>query len=356
MLIHSSVRLLLCVVACYWTVAFYSTGTARAFERQKEFNSSSFNNFIRDKNQQIIEVDLSGEEITSAEINDLLKLDGLRKISLRNTILKADMLQSIVTLQSLEALDLRGCELPVNGLSYLKSLPKLKRIRLSGKNAGMQLQDDDLGDLASIDSLRALYVDFFPIGDAGIKKLREHPNLQELGLAGTDVTDASLVDLASIAGLKKIRLANTEITGSGFSAIESHRSLKEIDLSGCKHLQQEYVSSLSKIPGMLKLNFYDSNISDAGVRDLKSASKLKWLNLDKTPITDKALGSVAELKNLEFLHVGSTQITDKGLNALTGLRKLKNLVATETFVTDEGVKEIQLKLPAASIKFGPKAS
>ena len=124
---------------------------------------------------------------------------------------------------------------------------KLKSIRLSGKKTPLRLGDNDLAQLAAIKSLRALFVDFLPVRDAGIASFSQHPNMRELGLAGTQITDSALSYLASIPNLKKLRVANTTVTGRGLQALEVHPEIQDIDLSGCQNLEQKSLASIGKI-------------------------------------------------------------------------------------------------------------
>jgi hypothetical protein len=349
------VSLLLTVILCSLPGKLHPSNSAYAATGVPESLSRYADGFARDKHGRITGVDLRGEEITVSLLSDLGALQGLRSLNLAGTALTDDALRSLGALGSIEKLDLRGCKINAGSLALLQSLKKLKSLRLSGKNTATHVSDADIARLSNIENLRALFIDFLPIGDTGIHALCSHPNLRELGVAGTMITDASLQFAATIPHLKKLRVANTQITGVGLRALEYHKAIQDLDLSGCHRLREEYLSSVKAMPGIVKLNLYDSSIGDAGVRHLESISKMKWLNLDKTLITDAALVSVAKMSDLEFLHVGSTQISDEGLMALGELKQLKEVVATQTMVTDSGIRDLQKNNPALMIKSGAKA-
>ena len=64
------------------------------------------------------------------------------------------------------------------------------------------------------------------------------------------------------------------------------------------------------------------------------------LNLGDTQITDAGLKDVAKLQNLEELHLADTKVTDEGLKEVTKLQNLEWLILMETQITDTGLKEV----------------
>ena len=89
--------------------------------------------------------------------------------------------------------------------------------------------------------LKSLSAGLRPITDSGVRHLRGHPNLSQVGLRHTQVTDEGFGNRASIP------------------------SLATLDVSGCK------------------------GVTDAGLKRLRSAYMLEELNLSDTPITDGGL-------------------------------------------------------------------
>ena len=72
---------------------------------------------------------------------------------------------------------------------------------------------------------------------------------------------------------------------------------------------------------------------------------LEWLGLDETQITDAGLKEVAKLQKLEWLGLDETQITDAGLKEVVKLQKLSMEETTllsldRTQITDAGLKEV----------------
>ena len=142
-----------------------------------------------------------------------------------------------------------------------------------------------------------------------------------------------------------------EVDGKGLTAVSRHPHLKSLDISGCKNLRDDAIGALVEIPRLVKLNLYDTPISDAGAGQLAAMKNLKWLNLDKTQITDRSLQSIAALQKLEFLHLGSTNISDAAVPELSKLGKLKTLIITRTDVSPAGVDSLASRLPNTTIRW-----
>ena len=88
------------------------------------------------------------------------------------------------------------------------------------------------------------------------------------------------------------------------------------------------------------LSFYNTKITDAGLKEVAKLQKLEWLSLAETQITDAGLKEVAKLQNLERLVLSDTQITDTSLKEVVKLQKLEWLFLSRTQITDAGLKEL----------------
>jgi internalin A len=73
-----------------------------------------------------------------------------------------------------------------------------------------------------------------------------------------------------------------------------------------------------KLPGkpVVKVNLADTNVTDAGLKELAPLKNLTILYLNETKVTDAGLKELAPLKNLTWLNLRDTQVTDTGLKEL----------------------------------------
>jgi hypothetical protein len=103
------------------------------------------------------------------------------------------------------------------GLGYLKALPGLKFLFLSGAS----ITDVGLQHLQDADHLESLNLTNTPITDAGLVYLEGLANLEILNLSGTRITDAGLPHLVGLRKLQWLAVPNTTVTESGVAELES---------------------------------------------------------------------------------------------------------------------------------------
>jgi internalin A len=97
------------------------------------------------------------------------------------------------------------------------------------------------------------------------------------------------------------------------------------------------------------LNLASTDITDAGLKELRHFKSLRWLNLFGTKITDASLQYLGDLENLTSLYLNQTEVTDKGLQALRRLKNLKHLTLSQTETTTAGANRLKQFLTEANI-------
>jgi len=143
-----------------------------------------------------------------------------------------------------------------------------------------------------------------------------------------NITDDVLVHVKELANRGErmcLHLGGTQVTDAGLENLKGLTSLEELWLR-------------------------DTNVTDAGLKYLEGLTSLEWLELAYTNVTDAGLDHLKGLSSLEDLNVRGTQVTDRGLEYLKGLTRLKSLDVVDTNVTDEGVKKLQRALPNCKIE------
>ena len=91
--------------------------------------------------------------------------------------------------------------------------------------------------------------------------------------------------------------------------------------------------------------FSETNVTDAGLANLKPLSTLQWLTLDSNQVSDAGLANLTGLTELRWLYVSGRQFTDSGLKHLNGLSQLKKLVLDQTMISDAGADALLKRLP-----------
>ena len=133
--------------------------------------------------------------------------------------------------------------------------------------------------------------------------------------------------VADLERVEVLNLGETQITNAG---------LKEV----------------AKLQNLIQLWLHDTQITNADLKEVAKLQKLKRLRLDNTQITDAGLKEVAKLQKLKGIELSRTRITDAGLKDLAKLQNLEGLSLSATKITDAGVAELKKALPSCEI-FGP---
>ena len=252
--------------------------------------------------------------------------------------------------------DFRGTDVSDDDLLMIASLPSIRVVRISGKNAKADITDVGIAALANLTKLKVLALDYLPISESNIQTLSPLRQLRELLLAKTDVNDAALKLIAGFPELTKLRIAGTPITDAGFGHLNQLSKLRSLDVSECQALSDASTDTIVQMKNLTDLNLWRVPITDAGLQSIVNLPNLRSLNLDNTEITDEGLALIANLTDLTFLHLGSTRITDDGLMQLRPLAQLERLIVTRTDVTVGGVAELRKVLPDTDIQWNYEAN
>ena len=94
---------------------------------------------------------------------------------------------------------------------------------------------------------------------------------------------------------------------------------------------------------IIKISFYGTGVTDAGLRNIKDLKNLKSLDLCYTKVTDVGISNLKDLKNLQSLNLSWTQVTNTGLSNLKDLKNLQSLDLGGHMpkVTDAGLKNLK---------------
>ena len=100
-----------------------------------------------------------------------------------------------------------------------------------------------------------------------------------------------------------------------------------------------------------QLSLFVSQITDADLRHRKGL-ELHYLGLSRTQITDAGLAQIKDLLTLDYLDLNATQVTDLGMQYIEGLKGLTGLNIPATQVTRAGVARLRRALPDCDIVRG----
>jgi len=304
-------------------------------------------------------------------------------------------LACLVPLERLESLDLHNCSLLTGqGVAHLARL-NLTNLKLEGCDC---VDDDSVGFLAEISTLRTLDISSSDITGTGLKKLQSlrlealdishcrkiasgdfsfaasllilnlsytlaadsdlHglPNLTSLRLETCNITDRALELVAKITTLQSLNVYNcVMITDDGLAHLANTR-LKGVNLAFCKHVTDKGLAELAQIPTLTRLNVdCCKQVGDVGVSHFNNLTKL---NVANTRVSNKGLEDVGRMAELEVLYLDECNIDDAGLGLLVGLKNLNKLSLSGTAVTNRGLQWLphfpflqDLRLAGCAISF-----
>lgn len=187
-----------------------------------------------------IEIDSLAAEINSNTLAHLVRLTQLRELTIANTAITTETIEAINKFKRLEGLQLQGSPVSAEDLLKLDRLDRLSILAVQNvrgispviaklkrapqmvlkelEMSKCRLTDNDLEQLAEIDSLTTLKLSFNNFGERGITALQRLPHLTDLAIEGCNVSPACLkkfknlreltltqkfYDDATIADLKK---------------------------------------------------------------------------------------------------------------------------------------------------------
>jgi hypothetical protein len=115
----------------------------------------------------------------------------------------------------LETLAVEGANVSDAGFKHLTGFPKLRSLAIEGRDAGssagpMTVTAAGLKTLKNLPDLESLHLENAPIDDAGIEVIAALPKLTSLELEKTNATDAALTKLAQCRQLKKLSVYKCE--------------------------------------------------------------------------------------------------------------------------------------------------
>ena len=155
---------------------------------------------------------------------------------------------------------------------------------------------------------------------------------------------------ADLEKLTDLSLRNTQITDAGLKEVAKLKRLTTLDLSYTE-ITDAGLKEVAKITQLTRLHLWGcKQVTDTGLKELAELKQLESLSLKYTEITDAGLKEVAKMEKLTNLSLyGCKQLTDAGLEEVAKMKQLTYLDLYETQVTEAGVTQLSKTLPKCNI-------
>jgi Leucine-rich repeat (LRR) protein len=343
-------------------------------------------------------------EATDRGLRELGKLKSLSFLFVDGVAVTDAGATAIRELKALKHLHLSDTSISDKGLKKLAQTGKLRHLGLCGPN----VTDDTIVAIKGSHGLRSLWLNGTPrVTDAGLRELRDMPNLTELHLSedcveeqdgkwiqrdmqwhirrlkdiphlrtfrlvADHLTDAKCAELENLKQLTALEVGTISISRHGIGSIRKMTWLDSIDLSICGgddlllaeigrvvklkrltigdlEITDAGLAHLKELTDLTSLSISFSRITDAGVAALRGMTKLKELDLHGMDVGDESVSHLLGMKRLKELNLSGTNITDTALTRLADLKELTELCIRETRVSDAAIEALKRRLPGCCI-------
>jgi uncharacterized protein (TIGR03067 family) len=99
--------------------------------------------------------------------------------------------------------------------------------------------------------------------------------------------DTVFLLLRNVQGLVRLDLSQTEVSDAGLTELKRHQTLEVLDVSCAKRVTEKGVAALADLPKLRVLNVRGLKVTPAGLMPLTNLQNLKVLTLDRTALSDK---------------------------------------------------------------------
>ena len=278
------------------------------------------------------ELDLSGKNLTDADLTDLSQMSSLKFLDLRDNPITD--LSPIAGLTELEEFAVT-CD-QIGDLSPLSGLVNLEILRLAGDESGVG-KFTDLTPLLGLTNLRTLHLP--ANGPTSLDGLEDMTQLTDLALiSGSSSNIATVQNIDALAGLTEMKELHLQVTGiSDLTPLAGMTELQSLQIGG-----NLAVSDLSPLAGLTKLQEFEFYNNEVAVPlDLAPlAGMTEMINL-RVPCTVPSLEPLRGMTKLQSLRLSDKHWYGRGegllydsLEPLSGLTALTRLELRSDEVTD----------------------
>jgi Leucine-rich repeat (LRR) protein len=256
-------------------------------------------------NKRLRKLVLRGTDITDVGMPYIAALTGLKSLDLSHTMIGDVGLESLPALSALEELTLGGTRITGVNLNFLKLLPHLKKLSFNGiqrRNAGAcwtpLITDRDLDTISILSGLDDLNLGVgVSLGRSG--EPVGAGNCRVTG--GIQITDLGVAKLAKLTKLRRLDISGAKITPAGLKALKNLPQLERLSLWNCTALNDSAAPGLAALAKLSNLDLSYTGVGDATLKNLAALPNLKLLYLTDTKVTSAGVDSFRKQKPASFV-------------------------------------------------------
>ncbi|MCL2623789.1 MAG: hypothetical protein FWD31_09000 [Planctomycetaceae bacterium] len=267
-------------------------------------------------------------KLSDQGLKSLHSLKELRNLALLNLPIGGPGLESVTSLSSLRALDLRGCN-QLNSEDYLL-LTKMTALT-DLKIGGTSINADVLRTVATLPNLSGLTVEDATVTVDLWEELFANPrwseNMTSLAFARMySVSDRVLEKLANFKKLKSLSLRAAPVRGSFVRNLPADSPLlANLQTLGMtkNYATPEEIFQLKQFKNLKKLDFSVTPMTLEKIEALSTLDQIEVLMLAECQLTDELVEKLVPLQNLSVLEIDNNpSLTDKTQETLKRFPKL----------------------------------
>ncbi|KAL3511917.1 hypothetical protein ACH5RR_024634 [Cinchona calisaya] len=223
----------------------------------------------------------------------------------------------LASLENLESLNLDYNGFNISIIPCVTSIPALKTLSLAGNNLEGVFPVEDCGQLASLENLESLNLDYNGFNISIIPCVTSIPALKTLSLAGNNLEGVFPVeDCGQLASLENLESLNLDDNYFNISIIPC----------------------ITAIPALKTLSLAENNLEGVfPVEEFNHLTQLKNLNLSYTGLQGPLSFKELKLEKLEVLNLEGTQM--KELLSIEVMTSLKALSLSGIGINDSSILE-----------------
>jgi hypothetical protein len=283
--------------------------------------------------------------VTDAGLAHLRSLHRLRRLRLQFTSIKGPGLVHLSGLRSLRHLE-PMYDLTDEGAAALSSLRLLDELSIVTTN----LTDDGIAHLAPLTQLKDLALNASELTEVGLARLKGWNRLTRLSLSVGDLEDYRfLSQFPELISLELIleKFDTKSVPGVwipvkqrgelGLASLGTLSKLRDLSVSSSSY-PESLLANIGRVQGLERLTLaLPRNVPTTDFVHLSQLSRLQSLRIDDTSLDDSALAQLSGLNRMKTLSLAYNPISDVGLSRLSGLTELETLNLDHTKITDAGL-------------------
>lgn len=190
-----------------------------------------------------------------------------------------------------------------------------------------------------------------------IRDLNRFSNLKGFHVRETNFTPKQMAEIAKAPNLETVVLQYTKVGGAGVAALKAAPKLRTLYLWKSqvydfdRGITAEYIQGAAKLPQLEDLKIWGSTADASTGMALANHPGLRSLDLIGLRLNDAVVAELAKLPNLTSLKLEAHQdLTDASLKSLASAKKLRNLNLRKTKFSPEAIAELQKAIPDLKIE------